>query len=164
MPRHLRSMLAVSRAAAAGHGAVPVLQALAETIRSELSFQVVVVRLLDRDAGELRCVTVLGDEEASSLLLDSVNPWREWESLMGSEHQREGAIWLPSGSHHWASETLLWVPPAVAGIGPDAWDPDDMLLLPLRDETGEILGVVSVDQPLSGRRPEDSELSCLMVV
>jgi len=164
MPRHLRSMLAVSRAAAAGHGVVPVLEALAETIRSELSFQVVVVRLLDREAGELRCVTVLGDEEARSLLLDSVNPWQEWESLMDSDHEREGAIRLPSGSHDWNGQTLLWVPPAVAGIGPDAWDPDDMLLLPLRDGSGEILGVVSVDQPLSGRRPGDSELSCLMAV
>lgn len=164
MPRQLRSMLAVSRAAAAGHGVVPVLEALAETIRSELSFQVVVVRLIDREAGKLHCVTVLGDEEAHSPLLDSVNPWQEWESLMGSDHEREGAIWLPSGSHDWAGETLLWVPPAVAGIGPDASDPDDMLLLPLRDGAGEILGVVSVDQPLSGRRPGGSELSCLMAV
>jgi diguanylate cyclase (GGDEF)-like protein len=164
MPRHLRSMLAVSRAAASGEGVMPVLGALAETIRSELSFQVVVVRLLDREAGELRCVTVLGDEEARALLLDTVNPWHEWEVLLGSEHEREGAIWLPSGSHDWGGETLLWVPSAVAGIGPDAWDPDDMLLLPLRDGAGEILGVVSVDQPLGGRRPLDTELSCLMAV
>ena len=164
MPRHLHAMLAVSKAASSGQGVIPVLEALAETIRSELSFQVVVVRLLEREAGELRCVTVLGDEEARSLLLDSVNPWHEWEVLIDSEHEREGAIWLPSGSHDWNGETLLWVPPAVAGIGPDAWDPDDMLLLPLRDRTGEILGVVSVDQPLSGRRPADGELSCLMTV
>lgn len=164
MPRHLRSILAVSRAAAAGQGVLPVLGALAETIRSELSFQVVVIRLLDREAGELRCVTVLGDEEARTLLLDSVNPWHEWEVLLGSEHEREGAIWLPSGSYDWGGETLLWVPSAVADIGPDAWDPDDMLLLPLRDRSGDILGVVSVDQPLSGRRPRDADLSCLMAV
>jgi diguanylate cyclase (GGDEF)-like protein len=166
MPRHLRSMLAVSRAAAAGEGVAPVLDALAQTIRSELSFQVVVVRLLDRESGELRCVTVLGDEEARALLLDSVNPWHEWEALLGSEHEheREGAIWLPSGSYDWGGETLLWVPSAVASIGPDAWDPDDMLLLPLRDGSGEILGVVSVDQPLSGRRPRDADLTCLMAV
>ncbi len=32
---------------------------------------------------------------------------------------------------------------------PDSWHPDDMLLLPLHAFTGEILGVVSVDEPLS---------------
>ena len=164
MPRHLRSMLAVSRAAAAGEGLAPVLDVLAETIRSELSFQVVAVRLLDREAGQLRCVTVLGDEEARTLLLGSVNPWHEWETLLHSEHERQGAIWLPSGSHEWEGETVLWMPSAVAAIGPDAWDPDDMLLLPLRDGAGDVLGVVSVDQPLSGRRPTDVDLGTLMAV
>ena len=43
VPRQLRSMLALSRAAATGQGVLPVLQALADMIRAELSFQVVVV-------------------------------------------------------------------------------------------------------------------------
>ncbi len=76
MPRHLRSMLAVSRAAAAGHGVGPVLDALTETIRSELSFQVVAVRLLDREDRQLKCVAVLGDDEARKVLLGTVNPWQ----------------------------------------------------------------------------------------
>ncbi len=45
VPRQLRSMLALSRAAAAGSGVMPVLQALAEIIRSEGSFGVVVVNV-----------------------------------------------------------------------------------------------------------------------
>jgi HD-GYP domain-containing protein (c-di-GMP phosphodiesterase class II) len=36
--------------------------------------------------------------------------------------------------------------------------------LPVRASDGEILAVVSVDVPMSGRRPEDSELSVLMAV
>jgi HD-GYP domain-containing protein (c-di-GMP phosphodiesterase class II) len=39
-----------------------------------------------------------------------------------------------------------------------------MLLLPLRDASGEVLGIVSVDEPLSGRRPDDAELRLLMAV
>ncbi|HET9103706.1 MAG TPA: diguanylate cyclase [Solirubrobacteraceae bacterium] len=164
MPRHLRSMLAVSRAAASGLGSGPVLDSLAATIRSELCFQVVAVRLRDRATESLRCVTVLGDEEARSQLLGSVVPLDEWQALIGSEHERQGAIWLPTGSYEWADESVLWVPETAAGIGPDAWDPDDMLMLPVRDGGGEILGIVSVDQPLNGRRPTDEELSTLMAV
>ena len=39
-----------------------------------------------------------------------------------------------------------------------------MLLLPWRDRTGDIVGVVSGDQTWSGRRPGDEDLSCLMTV
>ncbi|MEO6858854.1 MAG: diguanylate cyclase [Solirubrobacteraceae bacterium] len=164
VPRHLRSMLSVSRAAAAGHGVAPVLDALAETIRSELSFQVVAVRLLDKASQQLKCVAVLGDDEASKVLLGTVSPWREFDQLLESRHLREGAIWLPAGSHEFNEDTVLWVPPAAPALEPDAWDPDDMLLLPLRDPNGEVLGVVSVDQPIGGRRPGDAELACLMAV
>src|ERR1700742_1832138 len=48
VPRHLRSMLAASRAAASGDGPLPVLEALAETIRAEMSFHVVAINLVDR--------------------------------------------------------------------------------------------------------------------
>jgi hypothetical protein len=162
--RHLRSMLAVSRAAASGRGVIPVLEALAEAITSELSFQVVAVNLLDEERSELRVVTVLGDEEARQALLGTVNPWSEWEPLMSSEHERCGAIWLPAGSHAWSDDTTVWTPSAATGLGPDAWNAEDMLLLPLRGADGQILAVVSVDQPLSGRRPDDSELTVLMAV
>ena len=164
IPRQLRSMLAVSRAAASGQGIEPVLDALAKTIRSELSFQVVAARLLDRDSRQLRCVAVLGDDEARKVLLGSVSPWREWEELIGSEHEREGAVWLPTGSHDWDGDSVVWMPRAAAGLDPDAWHPDDMLLLPLRDGHGNALGIITVDQPLGGRRPGDEELACLMAV
>jgi HD-GYP domain-containing protein (c-di-GMP phosphodiesterase class II) len=73
-------------------------------------------------------------------------------------------VWLPAGSHDFDDGTVLWVPPALGAAGPDAWDPDDMLLLPMRDTNGEILGVISVDQPLGGRRPGEAEFVCLMAV
>jgi HD-GYP domain-containing protein (c-di-GMP phosphodiesterase class II) len=39
-----------------------------------------------------------------------------------------------------------------------------MLLLPLRSASGTILGIVSVDQPLLGRRPSEAEIGVLMAV
>ncbi len=56
---------------------------------------------------------------------------------MGSEHERRGAIWLPAGTMTGSDEISSWVPPTAAALGPDAWDPDDMLLLPLRGADGE---------------------------
>lgn len=164
VPRHMRSMLAISRAAATGQGPLAVLQALAETIRSELSFHVVVVNMLDDERRELRCVLVLGPEDARRTLLGTSSPWSEWEPVMGPEHERCGAVWLPAGAHEWSDSAPSWVPPAGAASGADSWDPDDMLLLPLRGSDGEILGVLSVDQPVSGRRPDDIQITYLMAV
>jgi diguanylate cyclase (GGDEF)-like protein len=162
-PRHLRSMLAVSRAAAAGYGPMPVLEALADTICNELSFHVVAVNLLDAERQELRVVIVKGDHEARETLIGTASPWSEWLPLLESA-DATGAIWLPAGSYHWETDAAVWTPRSVAPPGPDGWHPEDMLLLPLRSASGDVLGLVSVDEPALGRRPTEDELSVLMAV
>jgi len=164
VPRQMRGMLAVSRAAASGRGVMPVLEALAEAIRTELSFQVVVVNLLDDERDELEVVVVSGDQAASDMLLGTSSRWSEWQALIDAGRDICGAIWLPAGSYDWDSNAAVWTPPTVASLVPDGWHPEDMLLLPLRGASGEVLGIVSVDQPLLGRRPAEEELSVLMAV
>ena len=163
VPRHLRSMLAVSRAAAAGRGAMPVLDALAETICNELCFGVVAVNLLDSADEELRAVIVRGDPDARDTLLGTSSPWSEWERLLDT-HDGAGAIWLPAGSYDTDALGPSWTPAVAATGSPDGWHPEDMLLLPLRGSAGEVLGIVSVDQPALGRRPTGEELSVLIAV
>jgi hypothetical protein len=143
---------------------MPVLEALADTICNELSFHVVAVNLLDEDREQLRVVIVKGDHEARETLIGSSSPWSDWQSVLESGHEVNGAIWLPAGSYEWEADTTIWTPSAVAPPAPDGWQPEDMLLLPLRAASGEILGIVSVDQPALGRRPIESELSVLMAV
>ena len=162
--RHLRSMLAVSRAAAEREGPMPVLEALAEAIHTELSFQVVAVNLREEWGELFRVVLVLGDQEARSALLDSTNTLAEWEGLFAAGEVVHGAAWLPAGSYEYEMEGAVWTPPEVVSLFPDAWHPEDMLLLPLRSSTGELLGIVSVDQPVLGRRPTEAEIGVLMAV
>jgi diguanylate cyclase (GGDEF)-like protein len=162
VPRQLRGMLALSRAAASGLGVMPVLQALAETLRLEMSFEVVAVNLRDRDRDEMEVVVVLGDEEARAALIGATNAWHDVEVLIRPEHERCGAVWLPAGTD--LGDLEVWDPVLEADDDPQAWNSQDMLLLPVRGADGEILAVVSVDRPMSGRRPEDRDLSVLMAV
>ena len=164
VPRQLRSMLALSRAAASGAGVLPVLEALAHTIRSELSFQVVAINLLDDAREQMRVILVDGDEEARRQLSGTASSWPEWAAMMTPDHMREGALWLAAGTYEWEDETACWMPPAAAAPMPDAWHPEDMLMLPLRGSSDEIIGMVSLDQPLHGRRPDDAEVAVLMAV
>jgi diguanylate cyclase (GGDEF)-like protein len=164
MPHHLRSMLAVSRAAASGEGPMSVLKTMAVAIRTELSFQVVAVNVFDEDRERLRVVIVEGDKEARETLLHTSSPWSEWKTLLAEGEDVHGAAWLKAGSYRWDSEAVVWTPPAVASLSRDSWHPEDMLLLPLRGADGEVLGVVSVDQPLSGCRPTHEQIAVLMAV
>lgn len=55
------------------------------------------------------------------------------------------------------TETWGWVPDVAPLDGPDAWHPLDMLLAPLRDPDGAIRGMLSMDLPTDGRRPNEAQ-------
>jgi diguanylate cyclase (GGDEF)-like protein len=164
--RHVRRLLEISRAASSGRGALPVIESTAELIRVELGFQTVAVNLREGHDDDLRVVFVAGDEEARTALLGNVNPWATWHPLLDPAHDRHGASWLPAGSYDWdsARDPNVYTPERSRSLGANAWDPEDMLLLPLRSATGEVLGVISVDEPLNGRRPSDDEVRVLMAI
>ncbi len=165
VPRHLLSMLAVSREAASGHGEQAILEALARTIRSELSFQVVAVNLFNASRHEMTCTFVLGDEDARTKLLGLTSDSLELEALLESgRFDRMGAVFVAAGDYSWTDEEAVWTPPTAAVPGVDGWHPEDFLMLPLRAHDQSLLGFVSVDQPVSGRRPDDGQIALLMAV
>ena len=108
--RHLRGMLDISRAAASGRGPLPVLEAMAELIQTELHFQTVAVNLREGHEDDLRVVLVAGDEEARGALLGNVNPWATWHPLLDPAHDRLGASWLPAGSYDWSGDPNTYTP------------------------------------------------------
>jgi diguanylate cyclase (GGDEF)-like protein len=162
--RRLQSLLAVSRAARTGDGAVAVLEALAQVIRSELRFAVVVGNLRAPDGDSVSAAVVLGDPDVRDALLHTTTAWSEWEAMLRPENERCGAVWLPTGTHQWSTGMAAWIPPASVRPAADAWQPEDALLLPLRDASGEVLAIIAVDEPLSGRRPDDDAIELLMAV
>jgi diguanylate cyclase (GGDEF)-like protein len=164
VPHHLRSMLALSRAAASGAGPIPLLDALCRAIVSELSFQTVAVNLLEDGGETMRVALVLGDVEARRALMESTRPAAELRRLLATGKNVHGASWLVAGTYDWNPALVSWTPPSVAAPMVDAWDPEDMLLLPLRGADGDLLGIVSVDQPRLGRRPSVDEIGVLMAV
>src|SRR5690349_4096408 len=64
---------------------------------------------------------------------------------------------LPDGSEDgWVASD--WTAPA---DDPDAWNPEDTLIAPFFDAVGNLLGILSVDLPLSGRRPDLTQRAVL---
>ena len=69
---------------------------------------------------------------------------------------------LPWDQFDWSFDTSVsFVPDIEMADGPDAWHPEDALFVPLRHSEGHMLGIMSVDEPISGLRPSDDDLAVL---
>src|SRR5205814_9771308 len=79
--------------------------------------------------------------------------------------ERRGAFLVPAGEYDWSAVPGRRYVPDVDESGPaNAWRREDELFVPMEASDGRMLGVVSVSQPVSGRRPSDDELDVLVAV
>src|SRR6478609_7449212 len=98
-------------------------------------------------SGDVEVVAVAGDDDEFAV----AERWGSLRFVPAGE--------LPDGSAEgWVSSD--WTAPTPAG-DPDAWNPEDTLIAPFFDAVGELLGILSVDLPLSGRRPDVTQRAVL---
>src|SRR3954452_275814 len=146
-----------------GYDLEPVLRTVARTTAACLGFGTAVINLYRPAWDDFHTVVVEGSEEASRLLLGQSSTAEDWALLLDERYERRGAYVLQD--FDWSQDRMAtYVPPIAASTDPDAWHADDALFVPLRSSAGEILGILSVDEPVSGRRPSDEELDLLVGV
>jgi diguanylate cyclase (GGDEF)-like protein len=138
------------------------LDAVARTIGESLGYRTVAVNLYRPEWDDFEVTTVYGNEEARATLLGNARPGDDWTVLLSERFERRGAYHVPSGSVDWSSLGPSYVPDGERACHPDAWDPEDALFVPMRDQRGLLLGIISVDEPVSGRRPADEDLDVLV--
>ncbi len=129
-----------------------VLNAIAEGVVETLGFQVAVIDRID-PFGYMEAVAVAGRAEVRSTLMgrrtpaqgffDEMEAAERWGLLRFMPHDR-----LPPDA------TYSYIPEIEPAEGPDAWHPLDALYVPLPGPTGGLIGVLSVDEPADGRRPD----------
>jgi diguanylate cyclase (GGDEF)-like protein/PAS domain S-box-containing protein len=130
------------------------LQIVADSVVDQLGFGCAVVNMaLPGDLCEV--VAVAGSEEAAEALLGTRAPMDTWRKLLDSCEPWGELRFLDHRSDQSHARSIAgWVPPGAPGDAPDAWHPDDLLLAPLYAPDGTLTGVLSVDLPLGGRRPD----------
>jgi diguanylate cyclase (GGDEF)-like protein len=161
----LEGLLQLARAA--GHEPLPrVLEAAGEAIAKSAGFRVVSMNIYRQEYDDYSTTLVHGRPEFSDpRLRQPPLPCDFISRLPGTPVQRAPGIYFIAGTpgmwdgcpHFSASRT----PEA---DGTDAWRNEDVLLMLLQDVDGEPLGVLSVDEPISGMRPTDGELRLLGVI
>lgn len=169
----LRGLLEAARAVRSGGDPQPLLEAIARVISVSLGFGSVVVNLHRPAWDDFEVAIVHGSDEARRVLLGTTRSWESWRALLDPRFERGGAYFIAQGAFEWDTEgTISYVPPAAElrsrATGPaeegEDWHPEDALLVPMRSAAGALLGIVSVDDPIGGRRPSDAQLEVLSAV
>jgi PAS domain S-box-containing protein len=158
----LRGLLEVTRLVRDERDLGRLVDRIAETISSSLGFGTVAINLFRPAQGDFEVVSVHGNEAAREALIGSIRSVDAWTPLLADAFLvRGGAYLIPHDAGVWA-EVPSYVPDLPLGSDPDAWHPEDALIAPMRGSDGSLLGVVSVDEPVSGLRPGDEELDLLV--
>lgn len=134
------------------HDLVAMLDLLAQTIVQALGFGVAAINITRPD-GSLEVVSVAGDEQARAMLLGTVDSAEVWDRLL-SASEPWGRLRFADHANSAADVDMpTWVPDMQPIDADDAWHPYDALFAPLTAEDGSRLGILSVDLPHDGRRP-----------
>lgn len=154
----LQELEALNRRLRADSSLEDVLNEVAVSITRASPFDAVLISVYQPEDKMLRRVTGVGiaPEMMRELLLRR-QPWSALQTLLRPEFRLEQAYFIPA-------EQLPVIPPEVhtvtldtsspTSMQADAWNPDDLLLFPLTDAQGQPVGLISVDRPRDGRRPD----------
>jgi diguanylate cyclase (GGDEF)-like protein len=113
------------------------------------------------DDYEAAFVFGVGGEE----LLGKCEPRASFRRILAEGDQPlPGVFWLPEESGLFDDLTNVFIPELPASDDPDAWRAADGLFVFLTDPVGAPLGLLSLDEPTSGRRPTEHDLRLIQVI
>ncbi len=164
--RVLGEILTAARAVQTRPELQTLLDRIAQVVSEELGWAVV-VNILRPAWGDVAVRATHGfSPEAEQQLAGATYPLSEWEGVLAEQHARRGAYFVPSGPQ---SKVLLGGGPVVVPDipvldHPRAWLPMDLLVVPADGADGTRLGLLCLDLPRHGLRPDDAELDVLVAV
>ncbi len=157
----LRALLHVSRLVSAGVRDEQLLLAVADTVVRAFGFAAA-LNLHQPRTDSFEVVVVQGSEGARAALLGTISSAETWQQLLDPRYEVEGCYFLPAGAFDWAGHPEpMFVPDLEPLAHENAWQPEDALLVPLRHSDGHLLGVLSLDEPDDGLRPQPTDLAVL---
>jgi diguanylate cyclase (GGDEF)-like protein len=137
------------------------LDAVAQGVVDGAGFGVAVVNLARPD-GAFVVVSVAGDQNARKALLGSVGAGDVWAEELKKSEQLGQLRFVDGRTEPDFGNLPSWVSSEVAvSDDEDAWHPLNALFAPLTSPSDEWLGVLSVDLPVHGRRPDPWQLEIL---
>jgi diguanylate cyclase (GGDEF)-like protein len=161
----LRGALEAARRVRTREDLAAALDDIARVIADTLGYRTVCVNLHRPAWDDFEAVTVLGPPEMRQTLLGRATTWEQWAQYLAPRFERRGAHHVPAENMPAApDEMAFYIPDAPRSQHVDEWDPADLLLVVMRRANGDVLGILSIDEPLDGRRPDDEALDRLVAM
>ena len=144
------------------------LQKIAEAIR-EHGWRRVVIRAVKEQNLEIAdpkdLVTAGITKKERKFLWTNKMPGQVWRERLGPEYERfkVGEFYHLPWSDPWVRKRFSQgtVPSKLSQKEMVDWNPEDLLYAPLRLADGRIMGILSIDDPLDGKRPTEKSLAPL---
>jgi diguanylate cyclase (GGDEF)-like protein len=136
------------------------LDLLAQTIVSALGFEIAVINYVE-SPDVVTVVSVAGPAEVRAHLLGSKESLESWTGILAGCTEWGRLRFLDHAARDGEPPMRWWVPEYEALDVDDAWHPEDALFAPLHATDGQLLGILSVDLPRQGRRPDQETRSAL---
>ena len=163
--RSLKALLEVTSVVRGERDVASVLSTIVRTVAEALEFRTVVLNLYRPAFDDFAVTTVYGSPEAREALLGSTYDWESWQQLLHERFCHDGAYLIPHGAFDWSTDRgNRYVPQIAAPDDPGAWHPEDELFVPFEDSEGRILGIFSIGEPRSGRRPTPGEIEVVVAL
>jgi diguanylate cyclase (GGDEF)-like protein len=148
------------RATEAPLGLQATLDLLAQTIVGALGFELAAINYVD-SPDSVTVVSVAGSDEVRNHLLGSTETLESWMQILDACTSWGRLRFLDHARRDPEPVMRWWVPEFDVRDGDDAWHPEDALFAPLYASDGQLLGVLSVDLPRDGRRPDQTTRDAL---
>jgi diguanylate cyclase (GGDEF)-like protein len=161
---HLHALLKLSKKVTRAESVEAILDAVIQTISESLGFRTVVVNLYRREWDDFLVTAVQGGNGVEQALLGKSYELSDWDSFFNPKFLRRGAYFVPQDAVDWSRLRESYVPETTTNGDPDAWQPKDALFVPMEDSVGKLLGILSVDEPATGKRPTDEELDVIVAI
>jgi GAF domain-containing protein/nitrogen-specific signal transduction histidine kinase len=143
------------------------LRAIAANISEVTPFKAVLVSVLETDSGLLRRVAGVGfPQDTLTELMARKQPFVSLQQVLKPHFRINHSYFIPVDQSPILPSDVHMVtlqPADRAQKNPNAWDPDDTLVTILEDNQGNPLGIISVDLPRDGMRPDRATIEAIEV-
>lgn len=140
---------------------------LAATISEVIGYRYVLINLLNRDDGKIVRIAQHGLEKEEFERLKSNPPPLSYTSeLMQERFRVSNSYFIPENAIQLPVEYVSTPLVEEYEMHNDAenWKPDDLLLVPIRNYFGDVVGYISVDSPVHGKRPSFEDIQILELI
>jgi PAS domain S-box-containing protein len=142
------------------------LNIIAQAIQRTTPFDVVLISTYDAETEFLYRAAAVGiPEETFAAMQAHQQPWSSVSQLLRPEFEHGNLYYIPHDRVPIVpSDVQLVTLLDVVSEEPNAWHPEDLLLVPIVDEDDKPLGMISVDSPRDGKIPSKSVMETLEIL